>query len=79
MLTTMPHVRPQPDTDPSETVTAPALLRPIVCARLYSFAAPVHGCVLDDIAAEDDDAGYEEDPESLASGRRPHVFSGEAA
>jgi hypothetical protein len=78
VLTTMPHVRPQPDTDPSQNVTAPALLRPSVCARL-SFAAPVHGSVLDDITAEDDEAGYEEEPESLASGRWPHVFSGEAA
>ena len=79
MLTTLPHVRPQPDTDPSNTTRSLALLRTTSPTGFHRIGAPVHGSAIDDIAAEDDEVGYEEEPEALVGGRREHALTREVA
>ncbi|MFF4205662.1 hypothetical protein ACFYZ8_33995 [Streptomyces sp. NPDC001668] len=79
MRTTMPHVRPQPDTDPANTTPSLPLLRTTSPTGFHSITVPAHGSAIDDIAAEDDGVGYEEEPEALAGRRRAHALIGEAA
>ncbi|MET8768468.1 hypothetical protein [Streptomyces sp. NPDC004658] len=79
MRTTLPHVRPQPHTDPSHTTPSQTLLRTTGPSGFHSIAAPAHGSAIDDIAAEDDEVGYEEEPEALAGCRRTHAFTREVA
>jgi hypothetical protein len=79
VLTTLPYAQPRTDTDPANTSTSWALRRPTSPTLLLSISAPPRGSLLDDIADEDDEAGYEEEPEANAAGRPTYALSGEVA